>query len=145
MKQPKRYCIDTNVFLRVFIRENEVAFNQCYRLLEKVKSGDVVACTHDLVLTEIVWTLQSVYGQSKQIAIRAAESVVNLHGLELVSGYDARRALKLYKTYSVKYVDACLAAVDEVAQKQTAIVSYDTDFKKLPIMWTQPKDVFFSR
>lgn len=141
MKSPTRYLIDTNVFLRVFIRENEQAYQDCYQLLAKIKRGDLEACVHELVLVEIIWTLQSVYDQPKSAAIQLVESILNLHGLDVVAGFDLRRSLRLYQKFYVKYIDACLAAIDQIQQKKWAIVSYDADFKKLPVLWVKPGDL----
>lgn len=141
MKNPSKYLVDTNVFLRVFIRENEQAYRDCCQLLEAIKRGELAACVHQLVLVEILWTLQSVYKQKKAVAIQLVESVANLHGIDVVSDFDQRKSLQLYQKFSVKYIDACLAAINEVQQKKWAIVSYDADFKKLPVLWVGPGDL----
>ena len=141
MNQPKRYFLDTNIFLRLFIREDEKAFLDSQKLLLAVKQDRFEACTHDLVIAEIVWTLQSIYKQSKSTAIQTSESILNVRGLNILSGYDHREALRLYARYSVKYVNACLASISEIRNKSCAIVSYDTDFKKLPVNWLKPENV----
>ena len=141
MKHPTEYCLDTNIFLRVFIRENEHAYQSSVSLLEKIKRGICKAHVHDLVLAEIVWTLQSVYKQPKQTAIALVESILNLNGLDLISGYDRQMSLRLYKSFPVKYIDACLASIKEVKQKKWAIVTFDTDFKKLPVVWLKPAEI----
>lgn len=141
MKNPVEYCLDTNVLLRVLVRENEQAYRSSKLVLERVQRGEIRAHIHQLVIAEITWTLQSVYKQSKETTIDLAESILNLNGLDLISGFDQRNALRLYQLYSVKYIDACLASIKEVKQKKWAIVSYDTDFKKLPVVWLKPDNI----
>lgn len=143
MKQKPKYLIDTNVFLRVFVRENERAYQSSKKLLEACRAGLIKAATHDLVLAELIWTLQKVYKQPKQVATELVESVINLRGMEIVSGLDRQSALFLYKTLPVKYIDACLASINQVSKKEWVIVSYDSDFKKLPVIWQKPEEIKF--
>lgn len=141
MTQPLQYLLDTNVFIRALVKEDEAAFEQAKTVLEKCKLGLIRAHTHDLVLAELIWTLQSAYHQPKQVAIDAVEGIINLRGLSVESSFDKHLALELYRQSSVKYIDACLASVSQVQKKQWAIVSFDQDFKKLPVIWLKPKEL----
>lgn len=141
MKHATECCLDTNVFLRVLIRENEHAYQSSKKLLESIQRGQIKAYIHELVMAEMIWTLQSVYEQPKEKTIVLAESILNLNGLEMISGFDQRNAFQLYQYYSVKYVDACLASIIQVKQKKWTIVSYDGDFKKLPVLWLKPEQI----
>jgi|GEM_PF-488128 len=143
MNQKPKYLIDTNVFLRVFVRENEQAYQSSKKMLEACRTGLIKAIAHDLVLAELICILQGVYKQPKQTAVELVASIVNLRGLEVISGFDERMALNLYKTSSVKYIDACLASIDEISKKEWVIVSYDSDFKKLPVIWQRPEEMKF--
>lgn len=141
MKARAPYFIDTNIFLRVLIPEDVQFTAESKQLLLAVKRGDIIGYTSDLVLAEIVWTLRSVYRQSKNTTVQLTDSILNLHGLKVVSGFDVRMALKLYRTTSVKYIDACIAAIPQVSSQEWTLVSYDKDFEKLPVRWQVPGKV----
>ena len=126
------YFIDTNIFLRVLIEEDPIAHEQCIRLLELVKRNKLKAQTGTIVLAEVMWTLLSHYKLSKQKATDSVLSILNLRGLKIVDNYDHRLAVNLFSKYSVKYIDCLIASDLQIHNKQTTIVSYDNDFKKLP-------------
>ena len=133
-----RYFVDTNVFLRTLIREDEKAFKDCRNFLTAIKNNKIDGITSNFVLTEIVWTLASYYNFPKKNIVRAIESIINLSGLKIVNGCDIKYALALYKKKSVKFVDALLASIEELKNKEWVIVSYDKDFDKLGVVRKEP-------
>lgn len=132
------YIIDTNVFLRVLVKEDEASFTAGLRLLETIKQKKCTAYIPGIVLSEIVWTLHSYYEFPKPQVVQALESILNLRGITLVDDYNYPLALDLYQRHSVKYVDACIASLSVVQDKRAAIVSYDHDFDKLGIERREP-------
>ena len=54
------YFIDTNIFLRVFVKENEKAFKECLDILELVKNGKIKAFINNLVIAEVNWILKRI-------------------------------------------------------------------------------------
>jgi predicted nucleic-acid-binding protein len=136
----KRYFFDTNIFLRVLVREDEKTFSECVRLLESVKNGKIKACTSSLVLAEIQWVLGSVYKFSKNETVEAIKGVLALKNLKVEDGHDVLSAISLYERHSVKFVDTLLAS-HRTVKRGMPIVSYDKDFSVLDVHWLQPKDV----
>lgn len=132
------YIIDTNVFLRVLVKEDEASLTAGLRLLETIKQKKCTAYIPGIVLSEIVWTLHSYYEFPKPQVVQALESILNLRGITLVDDYNYPLALDLYQQHSVKYVDACIASLSVVQDKRAAIVSYDHDFDKLGIERREP-------
>lgn len=135
------YLLDTDVFLRVFVREDENDFETCKRLLERVKTLKLSAVTAGIVLAELGWMLSSYYRTKRSEAAEKVLSVVRLGGLRVVDTYDWIEAMETYRRNNVKLVDAVLATIPEVAKKTWTIVSLDQDFKKLPVKWVRPTDV----
>ncbi len=135
------YFIDTNVFLRTLVKEDEKSFVECYGLLEAVKTNEIKAATAGIVLAEVVWTLSSFYDLSKSEVVESLRSIQNLRGLKLLDEYDHRRALEMYSNHHVKYVDAVIASLPDIQSKERTIVSYDKDFEKLDVLWMEPGEV----
>lgn len=133
-----QYFVDTNIFLRTLIKEDEVQFNKCRIFLQQIKENKIEAYTNTLVLAEVVWTLTSYYQFSKSSVIQALRSIINLRGLKIVDNYDYLTALGLFEKYSVKYIDTLIASNSQVHSKQATIVTYDQDFKKLPVLYKEP-------
>lgn len=138
-KRDPRYFIDTNVFLRALIRDDEKTFTDVMSFLERVKDNQLKAYTSSLVLAEVVWTLLSFYKLAKEDVLKSIDSIVSLRGLTFLSDQDVSTALSLYKKYNVKYVD-CLIRASLDDRKTWAIVSYDKDFDKFDIERLEPSE-----
>jgi predicted nucleic acid-binding protein len=132
------YIIDTNIFLRVLVKENEASFQASLQLLEGIKQKRYTAYTPGIVLSEIAWTLRSYYGFPKPQIIQAVQSILNLRGITIVDDYNYPLAIDLYQHHSVKFIDACIASLPAFQEKQAVIVSYDQEFDKLGIERKEP-------
>lgn len=132
------YFIDTNIFLRTLIKEDETQFERCKKFLQQVKENKIEAYTNTLVLAEIVWTLSSYYQFKKDQVVGAVRSVLNLRGLKIIDSYNHLIALELYEKHQVKYIDAVIASDAGVSSKKAQIVTYDQDFTKLGVLSKTP-------
>lgn len=63
-------------------------FAYLLEFLKAVKKNKIDAFTSTIVLTEIVWTLNSYYQFKKNETIKAYKSIINLRGLEICDQYD---------------------------------------------------------
>ncbi len=136
-----KYVIDTNIFLRVLINENEKVFQDCVNLIKMIKKNQIQAVMPGIVLSEVVWTLGSYYKFPKKEVLKAVESILNLSGLEVFDEYDYRASLQLYRKKNVKYIDTCICTFPELITKKWTIISYDKDFDQLGVVRKQPEEV----
>jgi predicted nucleic acid-binding protein len=139
------YFLDTNIFIRVFVREDARSFEECTTLLNGIRNGKVNAATSTLVLAEIAWVLGSFYKYPKERVIEAIDSILSMKNLAIQDGYDNRIALILFEKHSVKFVDTLLAAHHLVLQGRAVLTSYDKDFDRLPCQRVSPEKVTFDR
>lgn len=136
-----KYFIDTNIFLRLLIKEDEKTYSQCYKLLSAIKTNQIKAVTSSITLAEIVWTLLSYYKFPKRKVVQAVKSILNLKELKIIDAYNQFVSLELFDKYTVKYIDTLIASVKEIADKKWIIVSYDRDFDKLAIERKEPHEI----
>ncbi|MFZ2202593.1 MAG: PIN domain-containing protein [Microgenomates group bacterium] len=136
-----KYFIDTNVFLRVLIKEDPESFNAGLELLGKVKKGSLKAVTSSLVLAEIGWTLSSFYKFEKEDVVRSIRSIIGLHGLVIVDKVDWLYALDSFSRKKVKLIDCLIASRKEIREKKWTVVTYDKDFEKLGIRNASPAEI----
>lgn len=122
-------------------KDDEKSFRECTAVLDKVKKGEIEGKTANLVLVEILWTLESYYKWEKTRVTRSIRGILNLGGLKIVDGYRAIGALELYGKYNVKFVDAMIASIQEIKDKTWIVVSYDSDFDKLGVKRKGPGEV----
>ncbi len=136
------FFIDTNIFLRVLVRENEKVLAECLAFLELVKNNKIAAYTNSLVLAEIDWVMESVYKIKKESVIEDLKSIVKLKGLRFYEECDYLLAVQLYEQYNIKFIDALIAANRLIQKQQAIIVSYDKDFNKIKgVKKMEPKQV----
>jgi predicted nucleic-acid-binding protein len=136
-----KYFIDTNIFLRTLVKEDERSFDACQKFLAKVKRQKIKGLTGSLVLAETVWTLSSYYRFSRRQVVKAIKSIISLKNLKIIDNYNHPLALELFNESKVKYIDSLMASIDQVQEKKWQIVSYDKDFDKLGIRRIEPGDL----
>lgn len=135
------YFIDTNIFLRVLYKEYPLIHQDCRIFLQAVKENKINACTATVVLAEVAYTLKSYYKFDKEKILEGLKGIVNLANLDIIDTYNHLLALQLFEKYSVKYIDALIASMDAIQNKQMTIISYDLDFDKLPVLRKEPNQI----
>lgn len=133
--------LDSNIFLRFLVKEDQESYQECAKLLNTVKSNKIKAVIPGIIITEIGWVLKSNYHTPKEDVSRKLEGIIKLKNLKVTDQYDWPQAIDVYKKYNIKLIDAVLATMPKVASHQWTIVSYDEDFKKLPILWKKPSQL----
>jgi len=134
----KRYFVDTNVFIDIVMKRDEKRFRQCSRFFQKVKLNKIKAATGNVVLAELIWTLKSFYGIGKEEIVRRIKSIIKLRGIKLVDNYDPLRAIDLYQSKSIKYIDALIASIRPIQEKKWTVVSFDKDFDRIAVNRKEP-------
>lgn len=135
------YFLDTNIFLRVLNKkDNLTAHLESTDLLKDIKQRKIKAVTSNIVLSEIVWTMQRFYEFPKEEIVLALNSIYNL-SISMNDNFQTARAIKLFKTMNVKFVDCLIASIPQIHECKWTIVSYDKDFDKLGVIRKEPKEV----
>ena len=135
------YFIDTNVFLRVLVKENEKVFKECFQILNLVRQNKIEAFTSSLVLSEIGWVLESFYNFEKQRIIIALGSILNLKELKIVDKFSPKIALKIFQKKNIKFIDSLIASNPVIFQRKATVISYDKDFDKIKVIRKTPKEI----
>jgi len=98
--------IDTNVFLRFFVRDVEPFYHKAKNLFEKGESGQLKLETSDLVIAEIVWVLESYYDFSKPEIKEVVETILETKNLKVANHSRVKEAIDLYSSGKMDYIDA---------------------------------------
>ncbi|MBU1071239.1 PIN domain-containing protein [Patescibacteria group bacterium] len=137
----KKVFVDTNIFLETLIKRDKKEYLQCVRLFEGARDKKIKLVTAVVVMAEVAWTLKSFYGFSRQKVANGLESIYDLPGLSMVDDYDLSVAISMYKNHGVKFIDALVASIKPVREKEWVVVSYDKDFDKLGVVRKEPKEL----
>lgn len=136
-----KYFIDTNIFLRVLELENKKIFDECSKLLGLINNSKISAVTSNFVLSEVVWVLDSFYGETRQKIVKGLDGILKLNNLKIIDKVNNFVALDLYSKKSVKFIDALIASNPEIQSKEMIVVSYDKDFDKLGVKRLEPSQI----
>jgi predicted nucleic-acid-binding protein len=94
--------LDTNVLVRYLVADDET---QAVKAKRHIESGpNYVNC---IVLSEVVWVLESAYGYDKEAVITALERLLSTHEVEVEDADVALAALHDYRRSTAGFTD-CL-------------------------------------
>lgn len=133
------YFIDTNIFLRFFLKENEKTLRETKKVINLIKKNVIKAITSHLVIAELDWTMKSYYRISKEQRIIFLNSLLQLKNLSLKDDFNLATTLNFYKNSSVKFIDCLFASSPRLLSGKTVIISYDKEFDKLKVKRLDPK------
>lgn len=126
----KIFCIDTNVFLRFILKDNDSLFLEATLLIEKGSKGEVKLFTPSVIIFEISFVLSSVYKVSRQEIVESLESILSTPYIEVEDNRDLNHALTLYKTHaSLSLIDSFLIAKSRSMGAE--LFTFDKKLKKL--------------
>jgi predicted nucleic-acid-binding protein len=101
--------LDANYVLRYLLRDDEAMFLQA----KEVISQEVCFLLNE-VLAEVVYVLQGVYKVPKQDIVHALSAFVSLSSISM---YESKsiifKALQLFESRNLDFVDCCLCALKE--------------------------------
>lgn len=129
MKLPR--IIDANILLRFLTNDEPKQAAACEALLLRVEAGQEKVFLPDLVIADVVWTLEKFYQVGKKrikellIPLLAAEGLICSNKGQILS------ALAFYSSKNIDWTDAFIAAY-MIENEQPEIYSYDQDFDRLP-------------
>lgn len=122
--------IDANIILRFLTNDIPKQADRCTGLLKRIESGSEEVWIPDLVLADIVWTLEKFYKQPKQRIQELLIPILELKGLRHNNKKISKLAFQLYVEKNIDWADAFVAA-QMITQKKCEIYSYDSDFDKV--------------
>ena len=123
--------LDTNVFLRFYLRDDKAKAERCKGLLKSVASGKKRAMTSTMVIAEIVWVLERTYRRPRRDVADFVLSLLAVPHLHLAEKAILGSALTTYVSSKADFIDACNAATMDAAGIDV-IYTYDRHFASMP-------------
>ncbi|MBS4031248.1 MAG: PIN domain-containing protein [Clostridiales bacterium] len=122
--------IDANIILRFLLNDLSEQADQCTLLLKRLERNIEQAFLPDILLGDIVWTLEKFYRTPKRKIGELLIPIINLRGLRCSSKETIRTAMRIYAEKNIDWSDAFVGA-QMLASRQYTIYSYDHDFDKI--------------
>jgi uncharacterized protein len=123
--------LDTNILLRHLRQDDPILSPKATAILERIEQGELSARTSDIVIFETVFSLQRSYRVPREEIAAALLPIIELPGIILPGKRQFRRVFDLYLTQSLGFAD-CYHVVLMQRSKLTEVLSFDTDFDKIP-------------
>lgn len=124
----KRYFVDTNVILRMLLRDAPTQYEQALSLFTQAKEGKVEIFVIPEIMFEIDFVLTKVYGVSKTTVIDYLKQIISTPYLHVYERVFLTEAVSLYDRLSVKFVDAYLLVAAK--ENHAEVFSFDREFRK---------------
>lgn len=127
----RRVFVDTNVFLRFFLWDIPAQAEAAEELFAQAARLEIGLLTSELVLAEIVWTLESYYRRPKPLIAEVVGAVLDTPNLIVPNAPLIRRALQEYVERNVDFIDAHSAALMRDGGIRE-VASFDKHFGRFP-------------
>ncbi|MBI3334934.1 MAG: PIN domain-containing protein [Candidatus Portnoybacteria bacterium] len=119
--------IDTNIFLRFLVKEDERSYKASANLLKAIAEGDVLGFTSVLVIAEIVWVLNSFYKFPRDKIANAVQSLLELPNLEVEQDPIIHGALDYFLQTKAGFID-CYNHAWMVEHGIDHVATFDSDW-----------------
>jgi predicted nucleic acid-binding protein len=123
--------LDTNIILRHLLQDHAEHSPRATAYLRQIEDGLVRVRTSEIVIFETVFTLQRWARRPKDQIRDVVLRIIDLPGIVLPGKRRLHKAFDLYVRHNVAFADAYHAVLMEQL-KLKEIVSFDTDFDRLP-------------
>jgi predicted nucleic acid-binding protein len=134
------YFLDTNIFVRLLVRDHEQRYLDCARIFEQIEIDAVGAVTLEAIIAEVIFVLTSParYRLSHAEAVANVRPLVELEGVRIEHKRSLLDALALFESTSLDFAD-CLAVAHTRRLGLRGIVSYDRQLARIPgVRWIEP-------
>ena len=122
--------LDTNVFLRHLLGDDPVQSPKATAYFRALEQGRVRACISDIVVFEVVFTLERGYRRSKAEIQSVVLPLLALPNLVLPRKRALREVFRLYVEQNISFAEAYHAVLMR-RLRLTTIVSFDRDFDRI--------------
>ena len=102
----KEIYIDANVFLRFVLWDHSELAEEAEKFFNSSIEGRCKLITSDLVIAEIVWTLESFYEKSKTQIAEFIKGILSTPNLTVENSDLVAFAVKIYEEKNVDFIDA---------------------------------------
>jgi predicted nucleic acid-binding protein len=127
------WFVDTNVFLRFLMLDDEGHHAKAARLIESAVRGERRLVTGPPVLFELAWTLRAAYKVPRTRVLEILKAVFATPGLTLTDSSLVAEALSLASETDSEFPDAYIAAGSRAAGCSAVATFNRKDFSKLGV------------
>lgn len=125
----KRVVVDTNVIASFLTNRNASQQAKAAALLDAAQGRQVEIVVPQIVLAELLYVLQNLYGVSREETAATLHDLLALPGLQTMDALSWARVLELWPGVLPDFADAALVAICEEARLD-AVATFDAAFRR---------------
>jgi predicted nucleic-acid-binding protein len=122
--------IDTNVLLRLLVREHDGQLKAAERFIDTHCSSDDPGYVSRIVIAEIAWVLKDVYDYDRSQIAGAIRGILNVSQFEIDSADEVHAAVADFEKFQAGFTD-CLIARTNASAGCDYTVTFDRKAAKL--------------
>jgi predicted nucleic acid-binding protein len=107
----KQYFVDSNVFLRFFIKDDPTHSAAAKALFQKAKDGEITLFAGPPVFFEVAWVLKSFYKVPEPEILNILESMLAIPDFKVFDADYVAAAIDLARKNNAGFADSYIAAV----------------------------------
>jgi len=123
--------LDTNVLVRILVRDDADQADRAKRFFDANDESPPSFLINDVVLAELAWVLESLYGFGTTDISRAVRSLLDNASIAFESSEVVALALARFESVAVSFADCLIAAKNEAA-RCAFTATFDRSMRKLP-------------
>lgn len=138
MSQVNRFLTDTNVLIRLIVKDDEDKFRTMIELAKKVENHELTLIIPTVVIAECCWLLKSFYELEKSVIKEYLTDILQSVNVE-PEEETVIEALRLYAEKNVDFADALLSVK---SSSTLPVLTWDKkDFKRLNCEYFSPNEL----
>ena len=125
-----RVYADTNLFIRFFTGDPDNQAQESRKFLDQVSRGKYELFICDLIVTEIIYVLESIYHLDRNEVVEKILAIAETDNTIIENRQVILGALDLYEEKNIDFIDAYLAS-HSVKNNCDTVFTFDKDFRKI--------------
>lgn len=122
-------ALDANVVLHYFPADHKEFFTKAQILFQSALEKEVKLYIDEVIVAEVIWTLNSFHYLSKQDICSKLSSIISQSFIFTKNKKALLAAISTYEQFNVDYAAAWFVAISKA--RKYLVASFDSDFKKL--------------
>lgn len=135
----KKYLVDTNIFLDLFLDRDKKRCDKIETFFNQSDKQGHKLCTSILALAETGWVLKSFYGKDRPKIVEIIDKILGINNLSIIDCENEtviKNTTTLFKTQNISFIDSYFAALC-LDRQADSVVSFDKDFDKVSLIKRQ--------
>jgi len=120
--------VDTNYFLRYFLKDDEEQYKVTYSLFHEAILGEKILFTSLIVFFEIYWLLLSFFNKKKDETTNILFAVLEMDYIKLDEKERLKKALQIYKSSNLDLEDSYNLVYAQ--ENNSSFATFDAKLKK---------------